>query len=383
MKKCPFCAEEIQSEAVKCKYCKSDLAIKTTKTLISPKQSFSMSHKDAKILKILGIVVLIIIGTWLWYLGLPALVIWYLWKKDKKLSKSKKVTITAITTVVSIVMWVVLASISAPKLIILEPISDATVQTDSIEIKGSAKPKSAVIKINNKIISKNGDFDFVYKAPLAEEKNTILIEATNDGKITSKTFLITRTFTAEELAQYKQQKTDEETKRQADAIAQKEANQKAEAERAKQLAAALSKMTTKKDDIKNTTFYYDKTSPQSNNVNNINLYIVKPADSTGFLRLKIQYEGNDWLFIKKYIIKTDDRTFEIIPDKIERDNYTRVWEWSDMVVDNEQLNIIRAVIASKEAKIRSEGQTYYDDRVITKAEKTALQNVLDAFESIK
>ncbi|WP_161627154.1 hypothetical protein [Paenibacillus alvei] len=45
--------------------------------------------------------------------------------------------------------------------------------------------------------------------------------------------------------------------------------------------------------------------------------------------------------------------------------------------------MIRAIIKSKKTIIRHEGDTYYDDRTITKKEKAALQNVLDAYDALQ
>lgn len=152
------------------------------------------------------------------------------------------------------------------------------------------------------------------------------------------------------------------------------------------LANATSKMRKKTDDMNGITWYHDKNSPRYTNQNGFFAYIGTNNSSTPWLRLGIQYAADDWLFIEKYIIKVDDKTYNIIEEKygeIETDNGSGgIWEWLDRSVDQDEFDIIKAVANGDNVKIRYVGRQYYKDRTISNSQKQALKNVINAYESL-
>lgn len=162
------------------------------------------------------------------------------------------------------------------------------------------------------------------------------------------------------------------------AIAEKVA---AEQER---IAEATKKMRSETDTVRGITFYEDKTTTQYTNANSFHLYIGKNENRI-WMRLRIQYTDDDWLFIENFVIKADDQRYNILAtySDIERDNASgSVWEWYDGPVELSDIAMVKAIIAAKSATLRYNGQQYYFDREITAAEKQALQNVLDAFVAL-
>tara|TARA_R110002072_G_scaffold75624_5_gene177879 strand:- start:2686 stop:3522 length:837 start_codon:yes stop_codon:yes gene_type:complete len=170
---------------------------------------------------------------------------------------------------------------------------------------------------------------------------------------------------------------------------QKIAEEKAKIEKEKaekeRLNNATKKLRTKYDDIKEITWYYDKSTPRYTNYNSIHLYFGKGKYGPPWLRFRIQYAADNWLFIETFVIKTDNQSYTIASSygEVERDNGNGgIWEWYDVPMSNKLYLMINDIVSSKSVKIRHNGQQYYKDRTITLREKQGLQNILDAYEAL-
>ena len=153
---------------------------------------------------------------------------------------------------------------------------------------------------------------------------------------------------------------------------------------------ATNKMRKKVDKLENITWYRDKTSPQYTNYNGFFLYIGDRGINYPSLRLRIQYKGDSWLFIEKYIIYVDGLKYKTIETKygdVERDNGTGgVWEWLDIPVNKNSddiindFDLIRAIVNGEDVKIKLIGKQYSKVKTITKTQKNALKNVLEVYK---
>jgi hypothetical protein len=100
--------------------------------------------------------------------------------------------------------------------------------------------------------------------------------------------------------------------------------------------------------------------------------------------------GYEWWFnigqragcIREYAVYADEVRHVPTQDHFERDNYDYIWEWLDFTPTATDLAIVKAIIDSKEAYIRFEGDQYRRDYKITAADKKALADVLAAFQAL-
>lgn len=148
----------------------------------------------------------------------------------------------------------------------------------------------------------------------------------------------------------------------------------------RRLAAALSKMKKEVDTIENVTWYQDRSSPRYTNYNGFYIYFGKESGSEPSLRLRVQYNADDWLFIQSFFVVADGQRFDYDSVEFKTDSNSEIWEWYDKNASSSDLKMVTAVAAARNAVIRFNGLQYRRDRTITAAEKAALRNVLDAYK---
>jgi hypothetical protein len=111
------------------------------------------------------------------------------------------------------------------------------------------------------------------------------------------------------------------------------------------------------------------------------------TESNFWSRIKIQYFGDDWLFIKNYSFKIDNVVVDYQPTAtIERDNKSGyVWEILDeSPLENVQLDSIWRLLENcNNAKLRFRGDKYHNDKIITKNQLKSLKRMRALYEEAR
>jgi nucleoid-associated protein YgaU len=247
MKKCPFCAEDIQDQATVCKHCKRSL-VPTPQPQVSTNVPASINALTAhhsvdwkKVLKIFGILVLVILSFQFWYITIPGAAIWYLWKKAKFSKKTNIIATAALVVVFAILEGTVAYAGRAPTLTISDPQNNYSVQAQTVSINGKVNPAKISILVNGNRVATDDSGNFSYQAQLSSEgSNQVTIVASNGDKQTTTTLTVNRIFTDAEKTAKAQADADAAAKAKADADAAAAAQAAADA-KAKADDAAYSK----------------------------------------------------------------------------------------------------------------------------------------------
>lgn len=147
------------------------------------------------------------------------------------------------------------------------------------------------------------------------------------------------------------------------------------------VAKLQSHFNTKTDEFTGETWVEHKGIPKHRNKNNIYTYFALQDGKPINPRLVIQYEGSDWLFVKDCIIMSDMGKL-VASGQFERDNNSRVWEWLDMHLTSDQLQMLGTVAIGEGFKMRYNGRQYYHDRNITKKEQEIIKETLDYYYAL-
>lgn len=161
-------------------------------------------------------------------------------------------------------------------------------------------------------------------------------------------------------------------------LAEKEAAQK----------TALKKMRTSTDKVEGITWYKSSNQPRYANSRSYVLpYIGKQESGYPWLRLDIHYTGDDWVFwtdltffidgVKKY--SKSYTYYDILRDVGGGD----VWECIDISPSDADVTMLKEIADSKETIVRFQGEHYHYDLTVKASDKTAINDVLTAYEALK
>ena len=149
-----------------------------------------------------------------------------------------------------------------------------------------------------------------------------------------------------------------------------------------QRAAIYAGMAKQVDKIENITWYRDKATPGVP-LRTIAYLYMGEQNGSSWLRLKVQYWANTWLFVDRALIVVDGEKRGELSGPWKRDNGSgSIWEWLDLAVNGQNSGVVKAMAGAKAVTIRFYGDRGYIDHKMSAADLKALSNMVKAYEAL-
>lgn len=147
--------------------------------------------------------------------------------------------------------------------------------------------------------------------------------------------------------------------------------------------ASLQNLNPEYDKVEKITWYYHKNHPEYIDICcYIYPYIGRRDNGETWLRVILNYTNDQWIFWEKATFSVDgENTYKSFSrNELIRDNDTEVWEYADFSPDASDILLLKSIANSTETIIRFQGDNYHYDHVVTSNEKTAIMDVLTAYD---
>ena len=152
------------------------------------------------------------------------------------------------------------------------------------------------------------------------------------------------------------------------------------------IKALIKDFRQKKDEYSNDNkiWYHPKSSPLYTNDNGIYCYFCTENGVAENLRFRLQYYADEWLFFKSVNFSIDGKAYQYIPMSTETDsgNGGYIWEWFDESLSGPDKDLINALSNAQSAKMKLIGRQYYQEKIVTKSQITAIRQTLELYKAM-
>jgi hypothetical protein len=143
-----------------------------------------------------------------------------------------------------------------------------------------------------------------------------------------------------------------------------------------EIAELLLDMKISKDEIDFRFFV----SPKGDSLKSDAQLYIGFNETSQWLRFKVKYYDDDWLFVNSYKVAADDYRWQSPKLTFKRDHSSgSVWEWIDVSAKAKEIEVAKALATSNKSTIRFQGNKYYSDKTLNTEQKESIQQVIKLF----